>query len=179
MNTEPRAPLTLLEACTLLARETVSLLNGRNDLELASELRDALEILDSMQDLGDDGALLAWVDGELEGFQRFSETDGSYQNLVKLDTPLPMPDPAMQLDAVCALLKAMARGPCTLDDWEDMKEAARLLTVVDGLDDAVLRSSASTTELLTTEALHKQLTDVQTALQLREQNIVPAGMEQM
>ncbi len=49
METEIRTPLSLLEACTLMARETVSLLDGTADtLESATELRDALAFLNSV-----------------------------------------------------------------------------------------------------------------------------------
>lgn len=43
MNSEKHTPLTLLDACTLLARETVSLLEGVDQLpDSAVSLRSAL-----------------------------------------------------------------------------------------------------------------------------------------
>lgn len=170
MKTETRTPLTLLEACTLMARETVSLLDGTADtLDSASEFRDALAFLNSVQDLGDGGALLAWVESELENSRRFAETGRPYQNLVKLDTPFPLPDPAMQLDAVCALLQAAAHRSCTPKRWENMRNAVRTLTEMDSLEDMVLTGFEPSGGFLTTEGLRKLLEDVQITLQSGQQ----------
>lgn len=96
MKNESRTPLTLLEACTLMAREAVSLLEGGEDaLDSGTELREALALLHSTQDLGDGGALLAWVDHELESARRFAKTGERTESLVTLNTPLPLPDPVM------------------------------------------------------------------------------------
>ena len=92
MENENRIPLTRLEACTLMAREAVSLLEGGAEaLNSGEELREALALLHSSQDLGDGGALLAWVDVELESARRFAKTGERTKSLVKLDTPLPLP----------------------------------------------------------------------------------------
>ena len=170
MKTETRTPLTLLEACTLMARETVSLLDGTADtLDSASEFRDALAFLNSVRDLGDGGALLAWVESELENARRFAETGQSYQNLVKLDTPLPLPNPAMQLDAVCVFLQAAAQRSCTPERWENMRNAVRTLTEMDSLEDMVLTGFEPSGGFLANEGLRKLLEDVQTALQSGQQ----------
>ena len=170
MKTETRTPLTLLEACTLMARETVSLLDGTADtLDSASEFRDALAFLNSVRDLGDGGALLAWVESELENARRFAETGQPYQSLIKLDTPLPLPDPAMQIDAVCVLLQAAAQRSCTPERWENMRNAVRTLTEMDSLEDMVLTGFQPSGGFLTTEGLRKLLEDVQTALQSGQQ----------
>ena len=65
MNNDNRTPLTILEACTLLARETVSMLEGLDQLPASAvTLRGALAL--AGEDLGDGGTLLAWVDSEME-----------------------------------------------------------------------------------------------------------------
>ena len=75
MKRENRTPLTLLEACTLMAREAVSLLEGGMEaLDSGIKFRETLALLNSMRDLGDGGALLAWVDHELESARRFAKT---------------------------------------------------------------------------------------------------------
>ena len=177
MKTETRTPLTLLEACTLMARETVSLLDGTADtLDSASEFRDALAFLNSVQDLGDGGALLAWVESELENSRRFAETGRPYQNLVKLDTPLPLPNPEMQLDAVCVLLQAAAQRSCTPERWENMRNAVQTLTEMDSLEDMVLTGFKPRGGFLATEDLRKLLEDVQAALQSGQQE--QTGMAQ-
>ncbi len=180
MKTETRTPLTLLEACTLMARETVTQLDGTADtLESASEFRDALASLNSVQDLGDGGALLAWVEAELEKSKKFAETGQRYQNLVEVETPLPIPDSDMQLDAVCVLLQATARQPCTPEQWETMRNAVRMLTEIDSLEDMVLTGFEPSGGFLTIEGLHKLLEDVQAALQLGQQGQAAASMERL
>ena len=107
MNNEKQTPLTLLDACTLLARETVSLLEGFDQIpDSAVSLRSALALVSDEQ--GDGGALLAWVDAEMENTKGFAETGEQAESLVKLKTPFAMPAPAMQMDAACILLKAAA-----------------------------------------------------------------------
>lgn len=166
MKEENRTTLTLLETCTLLARETVSLLEGFDEVpDSAIELLDALAMISTAQDLGDGGALLAWVNAELENTKRLAKTGELSSSLVKLDTPLPMPAPDMQLDAVCVLLQAAAaHRPCTMEQWETMLGAMRILTEMDSLEDMVLGTMVPAGGFLTTEGLRKQLADVQTAL---------------
>ena len=166
MKSENRIPLTRLEACTLMAREAVSLLEGGAEaLDSGTEFREALALLCATQALGDGGALLAWVDAELESSRRFAKTGERTESLVKLDTPLPMPDPDMQLETVCVLLQATAaRRPCTMEQWETMLGAVRILTEMDSLEDMVLGTMIPDGGFLTTEGLHKQLADVQAAL---------------
>ena len=100
MNSEKQTPLTLLDACTLLARETVSLLEGVDQLpDSAVSLCRTLILVSGKQDLGDGGALLNWVNTEMENFKHFAETGEQTESLVKLETPLAMPAPDMQMDA--------------------------------------------------------------------------------
>ena len=57
MKNESSIPLTRLEACTLMAREAVSLLGGGPEaLDSGEEFREALALLHSSEDLGDGGA---------------------------------------------------------------------------------------------------------------------------
>ena len=84
MKSENRIPLTRLEACTLMAREAVSLLEGGAEaLDSGTEFREALALLCAAQDLGDGGALLAWVDAELESARRFAKTGERTESLEK------------------------------------------------------------------------------------------------
>ena len=126
MKNENRTPLTLLEACTLMAREAVSLLeSGEDALDSGIEFRDALALLHSTQNLGDGGALLAWVDHELESARRFAKTGERTESLVRLDAPLPLPDPAAQLDTVWIVLGAAAQGSLTEEQWQTTLNAVR------------------------------------------------------
>lgn len=176
MKTENRKPLTLLEACTLMARETVSLLDGTADtLDSAAEFRDALAFLNSVQDLGDSGALLAWVEAELENSKKFAETGERTPELVKLDTPYPMPDPSMQLDAVWAILRAAAQEPLATEQWETMLNATKMLTEMDGLEDMILTTNVPAAGFLTTDELQGVLKKVRAVFQHQAPEI--AGME--
>ena len=169
MKSENRIPLTRLEACTLMAREAVSLLEGSAEaLDSGTEFREALALLHATQDLGDGGALLAWVDAELESARRFAKTGERTESLVKLDAPLPMPDPAMQLDAVREILQAATQRQPTPEQWQTALNAARMLTEMDGLEDMVLDTMIPDGGFLTTEGLRKQLTDVQAALRISD-----------
>ena len=122
-------------------------------------------MISTAQDLGDGGALLAWVNAQMENTKRLAKTGELSPSPVKLDTPLPMPDPDMQLDAVCVLLQAAAaRRPCTMEQWETMLGAMRTLTEMDSLEDMVLGTMVPAGGFLTTEGLRKQLADMQAAL---------------
>lgn len=113
MNNEKQTALTFLDACILLARETVSLLEGVDQLpDSAVSLYRALIQISGKQDLGDGGALLDWVNTEMENFKHFAETGEQTKSLVKLKTPLAMPVPDMRMDAV--------RLPAEMDDLEEM-----------------------------------------------------------
>ncbi|WP_300756029.1 hypothetical protein [uncultured Oscillibacter sp.] len=176
MKNESRIPLTRLEACTLMAREAVSLLEGGPEaLDSGEKFREALALIHSSQDLGDGGALLAWVDLELERARRFAKTGERSESLVKLDTPLPLPGPAMQIDAVCEILKAAAQKPCTQEEWQTALNAARMLTEMDDLEDMVLNGKTPDGGFLTADALRDQLRSLQAAL-ARKQG--PSGGEQ-
>ena len=166
MKSENRIRLTRLEACTLMAREAVSLLEGGAEaLDSGTEFREALALLDSTQELGDGGALLAWVDAELESVKRFAETGERTNSLVKLDTPFPMPDPAMQLDAVREILQATAQRQPTPEQWQTALNAAQMLTEMDGLEDMVLGAMTPDGGFLTSGNLWNLLETVQAAFQ--------------
>ncbi len=179
MKGENRIPLTRLEACTLMAREAVSLLEGSAEaLDSGTEFREALALLHATQDLGDGGALLAWVDAELESARRFAETGKQTESLVKLNTPLPMPDPAMQLDAVREILQAAAQRQPSPEQWQAALNAAQMLTEMDSLEDMVLGTMVPAGGFLTTEGLHRQLADVQAALVETQKRSVTVTAEQ-
>ena len=165
MKRENRTPLTLLEACTLVAREAVSLLEGGEEaLDSGIKFRETLALLSSTQDLGDGGALLAWVDHELESAKWFAKTGEQTGSLVKLDAPLPMPDPLMQLDAVWMVLRTAAQGPLTEEQWLTTLDVVQSLTEMDGLEDMALSTNMPAGGFLTSGALQDLLKSVQMAL---------------
>ncbi len=165
MKRENQTPLTLLEACTLVARKAASLLEGGEEaLDSGIKFRETLALLHSSQDLGDGGALLAWVDHELEHAKRFAKTGERINSLVRLGSPFPMPDPAMQLDAVCEILKGVVQEECTQEEWQAAQNAVQMLTEMDDLEDMVLTGKVPAGGFLTTGALQDLLRSVQAAL---------------
>lgn len=170
MKNESQTSLTILEACTLLARETVSLLGGFDEIpDSAVSLRNALVLVSGGQDLGDGGALLAWVDAEMEGSRRFAETGEQTEPLMKLASPFTVPSPDMQLDAACTLLKAAAQLKPTEVQWQTMLDAVRLLTEINDLDDMVLTAKALSGGFLDIQELRSLPGIVQEAIHAKRQ----------
>ena len=170
MNNETQTPLTLLDACTLLARETVSLLEGFDQIpDSAVSLRSSLALVNSEQDLGDGGALLDWVDAEMENTKHFAEAGEQTESLVKLETPLAMPAPDMQMDAAWLLLKAAAQRHPTLEQWQTVLDAVRLLAEIDDLEDMILNAKAPSGGFLSIQDLRTLLDSVRTALEAKRQ----------
>ena len=168
MNNDNRTPLTILEACTLLARETVSMLEGLDQLpDSAVTLRGALAL--AGEDLGDGGVLLAWVDSGMEMVRHFAETNEQTTPLVEREVPCAIPDPIMQLDASCTLLKAAAQRRPTEAQWQTTLEAVRLLMEIDGLDDMVLTAKAPSGGFLRVQDLRSQLERIQAAFRGNQQ----------
>ncbi len=178
MKNENRTPLTLTEACTLLARETVSLLEGDVIVSpAAAGMRDTLALICGTEDLADGGALLAWVDRELEATRRLAEKGEKTDSLVDLPTPLPLPDPAMQLDAVWAILQATVQRDCAPKQWQSALDAVRCLTEMDSLEDSLLSTFIPDGGFMTAGDLHAQLEQVQAALQAEGMEFAIKEME--
>ena len=166
MNSEKQTPLTLLDAYTLLARETVSLLEGVDQLpDSAVSLCRALILVSGKQDLSDGGALLDWVNTEMENFNHFAKTGEQTESLVKLETPLAMPAPDMQMDAAWLLLKAVAQQHPTLKQWQAMLDAVRLLAEMDDLEEMILDAKVPSGGFLSVQDLRTLLDGVQAAVE--------------
>ncbi len=84
--------------------------------------------------------------------------------IVKLETPLPIPDPLMQLDAMWTVLCAAAQGPLTKEQWQTILDALQSLAEMDGLEDMVLCTGIPAGGFLSADALQNLLNSVQTAL---------------
>lgn len=180
MNMENRMPLTALEACTLMAREAVSLLDGSAEtMNSAAAFRSTLALISATQDLGDGGVLLAWVDTQLDSARQFAETGRWSGDLVQLDTPLPLPDPAMQIEAACTILQIAAQRQRTPEQWQDALNMVRMLTEMDALEDMVLTGYVPSGGFLTTTDLRDQLERVQAALWDNRQEQKGVEMEQI
>lgn len=170
MNNEKQTLLTLVDACTLLARETVSLLEGLDQIpDSAVSLRSALALVNSEHDLGDGGALLSWADAEMENTKHFAETGEQTESLLKLKTPFAIPAPAMQMDAVCILLKAAAQRHPTLEQWQTMLDAVRLLAEMDDLEEMILDAKVPSGGFLNVQELRTLLDNIQAAIEVKRQ----------
>ena len=96
--------LTPTEVCTLMAHETVSLLESADTLNTASVCRTAIEAFCRMRELGEAGeALLIWVDTELESAKLFAAEGKDSLHFIDSDRLLKVPDAAAQLAMILAL----------------------------------------------------------------------------
>ena len=165
MTTATRITLTPLDLCTLIAHETVSLLNADAEaLATAAQLREGLMVLAAAKGLTDDaGDLLTWIDREVESAKQFTATETDGPHLIDPDALLPTPDAATQLDVVWALFQISVDLP--KKQRQILLCTARALTEMGGLEDMLLTTNAPTADTLTAEDLQTELEDVRAALQ--------------
>ena len=165
MAVKIRTALTPLDLCTLIAHETVSLLNTHaGALKTAAELREGLAVLAAAKELTDDaGDLLTWIDREIEIAKPFTATGTDATHLIDPDSLLTKPDAAAQVDMIWILFKAAVDQP--QEQRRVLLYTARTLTQLDGLDYMLLAASAPATGSLTAEDLRTELQNVRAALQ--------------
>lgn len=157
--------LTPTEVCTLMAHETVSLLESADTLETASLCRTAIEAFCRMRELGETGeALLIWVDMELEGAKLFATEGKDSLHLIDSDRLLKVPDAEAQLAMIWSLFEAAAMAGCGLDSRRVLLNAARTFTEMGGLDDMIL-TIPQPAMVLDSAALQTELADVCSAIQ--------------
>ena len=154
MRPETRTPLTPLDLCTLIAHETVSLLNADPEAaETAAQLREGLQIMVAANELiSDAGPLVTWVDWEMASVQQFAK--------------LPVPDAYAQMDAVWMIFQTAVERP--LEQRHILLNMARTLTEIGGLEDMLLTTNIPAVGFLTAEDLRAELEDVRMALQPQE-----------
>ena len=165
MTTATRTALTPLDLCTLIAHETVSLLNADAEaLGTAAQLREGLAVLSAAKELTDDaGDLLTWIDREVESAKQFAATETDGPHLIDPDALLPTPDAATQLDVVWALFQTSVDLP--KKQRQILLSTARTLTEMGGLEDMLLTANAPAAGSLTAEDLQIKREDVRAALQ--------------
>ena len=166
MNTNNQTSLTPTEVCTLVAHETVTLLDTvQTELpQCVGKLRAALAALTELHDLGRDGeTLLAWVDEEIANAEKFVADGTNLPNLIdtcQMDT---VPDAVTQMEVVWALFGAAAMEGCGPEQRRALLNTARTVTEMCGLDDLLLATLKPNTAKLA-EGLHDELADVCDAL---------------
>ena len=157
--------LTPTEICTLMAHETVSLLESADTLETASLCRTAIEAFYRMRELGEAGeALLLWVDTELESAKLFTTEGKDSPHFIDSDRLLKVPDAVAQLARIWALFETAAMAGCGLDSRQTLLNAARAFTEMGGLDDLIL-AVPQPAMALDAAALQTELADVCSAIQ--------------
>ena len=128
--------LSHLEVATLMAHETVSLLDDRM-MDTVGEFRTALETLCTVHNLGEDGnTLLAWVDSEISSARTGYFTD--LPHLIHSDNLELVPHAGAQLDAVWTLFETAAMEECGSEARKILLDTARTLTQRNGLDELML-----------------------------------------
>ena len=165
MTTATRTALTPLDLCTLIAHETVSLLNADAEaLGTTAQLREGLTVLAATKGLTDDaGDLLTWVDQEAEAARRFTATGTDAPHLIDPDSLLPTPDAATQLEMILTLFQTSVDLP--QEQRRILLDTARTLTEMGGLEDMLLTANAPAAGSLTAEDLQIEREDVRAALQ--------------
>ena len=164
MNETNCLHLTHTEVCTLMAHETVSLLESADTLEAAGLCRAAMEAFCTMQELGEAGeALLLWVDMELESAKLFAAEGKDSIHLIDSDRLLKVPDAAAQLAMIWALFETAAKAECSQDARQTLLNAAHTLTEMGGLDDLIL-TAHQPAKALDAAALQTEQADVCAAI---------------
>ena len=157
MKANTRSALTPLDLCTLIAHETVSLLNADAEaLDSALRLRTGLDVYAAASELGKEVIpLLMWIDREMDT-----------PHLISPDRLLPVPDAAAQLNAVWMLFQPAVNAP---EDYrQTLLETARTLTEMGGLEDMLLTTKIPAAGFVSVEDLRTELEDVRVALHLQE-----------
>ena len=161
-----RTHFTPTEACTLIAYETVSLLNTvETEIpQCVQELRTAVETLSGIYDLGQDGkTLLDWLDMEIAAAQRFVDDGVSLPNLIDMERLQMTPDAAAQMDLVWLLFGTAAKEECRPEQRQVLLGTARAVAEMGGMDDRFLDTVRPNVAALA-EGLRAELDDVRDSL---------------
>ena len=170
---------TPAEACTLIAYETVSLLNTvETELpQCVQELRAAVETLSGIHDLGKDGeALLDWLDVEIAAAQRFVANGVSLPNLIDMERLDTAPDAVAQMDLVWLLFDTAAREDCLPEQRQALLGAARIVTEMCGMDDLLLAAVKPNVARLAA-GLRTELADIRDSLPGGRELLAGAGRD--
>ena len=168
MNTKTRTALTPIDLCTLIAHETVSLLNVIADtLDSASQLREGIAIAASAAWMEENATpLLSWSDREAESAREFVATGQDTPHLIDPDVLFPVPDAAAQMDVVWMLFQSAVELP--QEQRQVLLNAARIFTEMGGMEDMLLGICNPGAVFLTAEDLQLELEEVRTALQAEQ-----------
>ena len=166
METKNHMSLAPLDVCTLMACETVSMLDAVPDtLNSAARLRSALTVFAAARELGrEGGSLLAWVDAEIDSAKRFMECGEDADRVIDPDCLLAVADAAEQVDVIWMLFETAVTSECEPRERRLLLDAARMLTEIAGLDDLLLTAAPPAVSPHARE-LREELAEVRSALQ--------------
>lgn len=166
MSTQTR--FTPTEACTLIAHETVSMLDMvQTEIpQCVRECRTALEALTTAHNLGEDGeALLNWLDTEIANAKLFATNGVNLPYLIDMTCLNPEPDAAAQMDLIWALFETAAREECGPEQRQALLSTARTITEMCGMEDLLLAAPQPSAAKLT-KGLNDELDDIRCALKV-------------
>ena len=179
MSTQTR--FTPTEVCTLVAHETVSMLDTvQTEIpQCVRECRTALEALTTVHDLGEDGkALLDWLDTEIANAELYATDGRNLPYLIDMTSPNPEPDAAVQMDLIWALFETAAREECGPEHRQALLSAVRTVTEMCGMEDllqAALRPNAAKLA----KGLSTELDDIRFALKVNAELCSGAAQQEM
>ena len=163
MKTETRSTPT--EVCTLIAHETVSLLDTVETEvpQCVRECRTALEALIKVHNLGEDGEiLLDWLDTEIANAERYTAEGVNLPYLVDMERLNIEPDAAEQMDLIWALFETAARKECGPEQRQALLNTARTVTEMCGMEDLLLTLQSNGATLAA--GLNDELDDIRAAM---------------
>ena len=170
---------TNTESCSLIAYETVALLNTV-ETEIprcVQELRTAVETLSGIHNLGKDGkTLLDWLDMEIAAAQQFIADGVSLPNLIDMERLDTVPDAVAQMDLVWLLFDAAAREECLPEQRRVLLSTAQTITEMCGVDDLLLATVKPNVAKLAA-GLRAELAEVRGSLPGSRELLVGTGRE--
>ncbi len=152
------------EVCTLMAHETVAMLDTAETVNTAIACRMAIAAFSNLQGLGENGeALLRWVDMELETTRKFVEEGVDSAHILDPNRLIGVPNAAAQVSMLWALFETATLENCGQSDRKILLDAARTFAEMGGLDDLLLAAEPPA-EAFKAGALQMELNDIVNAL---------------
>ena len=177
MSTQTR--FTPTEVCTLIAHETVSMLDTvQTEIpQCVRECRTALEALTTAHNLGKDGeTLLNWLDTEIANAELFATDGVNLPYLIDMTCLNPEPDAAARMDLIWALFETAAMEKCRPEQRQALLSTARTVTEMCGMEDLLLAAPRPNAAKLA-KGLSAELDDIRCALKVNAE-LYPSSVRQ-
>ena len=157
---------TPTEACTLIAHQTVSMLDAvQTEIPpCMKELRTAVEAMAAVHDLGKDGeTLLDWLDTEIANAELYAAEGVNRPYLIDMEFLTVEPDAVAQMDLVWLLFETAAAEKCGPEQRQALVNTAQTITEMCGLGDLLMATLQSNVSKLA-EGLKTELDDIRAEL---------------